>query len=309
MSPLGPALVALVVAATALAARRALVRARAVARLYDGPDAGPDGGGAPAPPAAFDPDAAGALARWLALAGFRRPAAPTTFVAATGGGALLGGLFAWALGASGLVAAGARGLEGIPGGLGLALTPVLAATGPVVALLLAAAPALVVRAARRARVREAERDLPLTLELLATLGEAGLGFDAALERLLAAQPADRPLALELRTYQREVLAGVPRAQALRRVARRLDVTPVTVLVSGLVQAEQVGASLAEALRRQADDLRNRRRERALVLAEALPVKLVFPLVICFLPGLFVTTLGPAFHQLFQLIDARVRQAR
>jgi len=74
----------------------------------------------------------------------------------------------------------------------------------------------------------------------------------------------------------------------------------------LVQAEQVGSGISEVLRRQADDLRNRRRERALALANALPVKLLFPLVICFLPGLFVATLGPTFYQFFQFADAVIQ---
>jgi tight adherence protein C len=67
----------------------------------------------------------------------------------------------------------------------------------------------------------------------------------------------------------------------------------------LVQAEQLGKGIARCLRQQADDLRSRRRERALAFANALPVKRLFPLVICFLPGLFVWTLGPAFVQLFK----------
>jgi tight adherence protein C len=102
---------------------------------------------------------------------------------------------------------------------------------------------------------------------------------------------------------------VQRVRALRGLARRLEVTPVSILVSALVQADQAGASLTETLRRQADDLRGRRRERALVLAEGLPVKLVFPLVICFLPGLFVVTLGPAFQQFFQIVDRAAARGR
>jgi tight adherence protein C len=78
---------------------------------------------------------------------------------------------------------------------------------------------------------------------------------------------------------------------------------MSIFVSALVQAEQVGAGFSNVLRTQADDLRNRRREDANMLAQALPVKLIFPLVICFLPGIFVTTLGPIFMQFIRLADS------
>jgi pilus assembly protein TadC len=163
-------------------------------------------------------------------------------------------------------------------------------------------PALMVRSARRKRVNRIEQDLPITLELLATLGEAGIGFDAALERILAAQEAGRPLAEEFRLFQMEVLAGRPRVASLRGLARRIDVSSFTIFMSAMVQASQVGAGVADVLRRQVEDLRSRRRERALTMAAAMPVKLLFPLIICFLPGIFVAALGPAFYQVFQMID-------
>ena len=74
-------------------------------------------------------------------------------------------------------------------------------------------------------------------------------------------------------------------------------------MAALVQAEETGSGLADVLRPLADDLRLRRRERALARAEALPEKLVFPLVLGFLPGLLVWTLGPSFHQLFGIVDS------
>ena len=77
--------------------------------------------------------------------------------------------------------------------------------------------------------------------VLLILGEAGLGFDAALDRVLAAQPADRPFVRELRTFQQETLAGVPRWQAFRRIARRVDVPGVSIFVAALVQAEKIRA--------------------------------------------------------------------
>ena len=110
---------------------------------------------------------------------------------------------------------------------------------------------------------------------------------------------------EFRTYQSDLLAGRTRVESLRRLASRLEVSSVTILVSALVQAEQLGSGIAQALRRQADDLRDRRRERANAFAMALPIKRMFPLVICFLPGIFVWTLGPFFARLFQFADTFV----
>ena len=168
-----------------------------------------------------------------------------------------------------------------------------------VLLILVLLPWMLVRRSRRQRMEKVEQDLPISLELLATLSEAGLGFDAALARVLDSVMEDRPLAREFRTYQSDLLAGRTRVESLRRLARRLEVSSVTILVSALVQAEQLGSGIAQALRRQADDLRDRRRERANAFAMALPVKRMFPLVVCFMPGIFVWTVGPAMTQLFQ----------
>jgi tight adherence protein C len=84
------------------------------------------------------------------------------------------------------------------------------------------------------------------------------------------------------------------------------VLSLSVVVSAIVQAEQLGMGLAAVLRRQADDLRDRRRERANAFANSLPVKRLLPMVICFLPGLFVWTLGPFFVQIFRMADTFTR---
>jgi tight adherence protein C len=163
-----------------------------------------------------------------------------------------------------------------------------------------------VRRARRARVTAVEQDLPVTLELLSTLAEAGLGFDAAVARILSSQPSERPLASEFRTLQVELLSGRARIDCLRRVAKRLDIPSVTIFISALVQAEQIGAGVADVLRQQADDLRQRRRERAMELSMSLPVKRMFPMVICFLPGVLLFTLGPTFNEFFKYADTIIR---
>jgi pilus assembly protein TadC len=266
-------------------------------RLFD---AWSESSGAPAfgqaPPAGF-------LMRWLALAGYRRPGAAAGFVALSAVSLGLGLSASYLISISGLLRFAEQGLAGIPGGLADLLRPILYLAPWMIGAMLAGIPTLLVRRARRRRVNQVERDLPVTLELLATLAEAGLGFDASLERILDAQPAERPLVGEFRTFQLEVLAGRPRVECLRRVARRLDVTAVTILASALVQAEQIGSGVAEVLRSQADDLRQRRRERAIEFSMSLPVKLLFPLVICFLPGIMVFTLGPVLYEFLRFADS------
>jgi len=247
----------------------------------------------------------GWLARWLLLAGYRRPGAPSFFVLACAASLLAGAAVAQVLRVA-VLPQMIGVVVGIPGGVGEALAAILQA-GPIIAfIIIVCVPILVVRAARRNRVRAVEQNLPLVLELLATLAEAGLSFDAALARIVRSERAMGPLTSEFVTFQRDLLAGVTRLQALRQLAKRVDVTALTIFVSAIIQTEQVGASVAETLRHQANDLRDRRREQALMLAQALPVKLVFPLVACFLPGIFVSTLGPVIYQMIQVADSVMR---
>ena len=282
----------------AVGLRRALLRRQNRGRLYDAPVALPN---------PDDPDeGTGALAEWLSRAGYRGPGAVTTFLGGTALGLAAAVVLPFLLTAAGLSDRLLRGVAVIPGGVGDLFLPAVYLGPWLPAIAAACLPWLAVRRSRRVRVQQFEQDLPIYLELFATLSEAGLGFDAALDRILKAQPPGRPLAAEFRTFQTEVLAGRSRVRSLRRLARRVDVTTFTVFVSALVQAEQLGGGVAAVLRRQADDLRDHRRERFLAHAMTLPVKLVFPMVICFLPGLFVFTLGPVFFQFFQLADRLMR---
>ena len=241
------------------------------------------------------------LRRWLFLAGFRGQSAPVLFVIFTIGALALGIGSAYMINTLGIVDMMVIPLRSIPGGIGEAFTAVAYVSPWIVLSLLATLPLVIVRAARRQRVEKVDHDLPLLLELLATLTEGGLSFDAALDQILGSYNRPRPLAQEFQTYHRELQLGIPRLQALRRLAARLEVTSVTFLMSALIQSEQIGSSVAATLRRQADDLRNRRREHALLLAHALPVKMVFPLILCFLPGIFLSTLGPSLYQLVNLV--------
>ncbi len=247
------------------------------------------------------------LARWLARAGYRRPNAQTVFISATIGGVLAGlavsqvyrVIFFRPL----LIA-----ISNVPGSAGDMLALALQGGPWILFFITALAPALYVRTARRSRVLAIEQDLPLALELFAMMAEAGLGFDAALAKIVRAQGADRALVSEFVNFQHDMLAGMSRTQALRQLARRIDVPSLTSFTSALIQAEQIGASMAETLQHQAVDLRQRRKESALLRAQALPVKLVFPLVVCFLPGIFVSTLAPVLFQMVEVANGVLRSS-
>ena len=299
MNPLGFIIVVATLVLGYVTATSWSVRQRALRRLY----AEEDG---PRVAAVIESPGTGSrLARWLSLAGYRGPNAPALFVAATAAGAGVG----LAVGQTYRLTALEPLVELVasaPGSTAEVLAAILQG-GPWIVLLAGGlAPMMAVRTARRARVRAIEQDLPLALELFATMAEAGLGFDAALARIVRTRGSDRPLMSELVNFQLDMLAGVARTQALRQLARRIDIPSLTGFTSALIQAEQVGASIAETLQHQADDLRQRRREDALLQAQALPVKLVFPLVICFLPGIFVSTLAPVLYQLILVANSVLR---
>jgi len=245
----------------------------------------------------------GLLGRWLALAGYRPPRAGGVFLSLTGATTLLGLLLMFFISRSPLIDFAIGALGNIPGAVGEIFVPVVRFGPWILVMILGFAPCAVVRARRRRIVREVEQDLPLVLELLATLGECGMGFDAAIARIVDSQPANRPLVTELRNFQRETLTGRPRVESLRRLAKRLDVQSLTIFISAVVHSEQIGSGISDVLRRQADDVRDRRRDRAMNLAQSLPIKVLFPLVICFLPAIFVLTLGPVFVQFFQFAES------
>jgi tight adherence protein C len=248
----------------------------------------------------------GWLSGWLFLAGYRTQAAWWIFASAMVTCTFIGLGAATLFLISGLQELMERTVVLVPGGVGETFLPIVWVAPWIIAILLIALPLTIVRSARRRRIALIEQDLPLAMELMATLSEAGLSFDSALLRILKTRLAGRPLADELTMYQADLLAGRPRIQSLRRLSSRIRIGSISILVSALVQAEQMGIGIAKVLRTQADDIRARRREKAIAFANSLPVKRLFPLVICFLPGLFVWTLGPAFVQLFKLTETFTR---
>jgi len=141
------------------------------------------------------------------------------------------------------------------------------------------------------RRKQMEKSLPDIIDLLVISVEAGLGFEAAMGRVVLAVPGE--LAREFSRTLQETRVGVSRHKALRSLAERTDVDDLNAFILALIQADQFGVSIARMLRVQADEMRVRRRQRAQEKAFAAPVKLVFPLVLCIFPSMFVVLLGPA----------------
>jgi tight adherence protein C len=121
--------------------------------------------------------------------------------------------------------------------------------------------------------------------------EAGLGFDAAMNRV--ASTNDGPLAEELQRTIADLRAGMPRQQALRALADRTQTEEVRHLVMALIQAQRNGVPLAELLRAQAKEMRIKKKQRTEEKAAKLGVKILFPVVVCFMPVFFVILVGPA----------------
>lgn len=133
--------------------------------------------------------------------------------------------------------------------------------------------------------------LPDALDLLTISVEAGLGFDAALAKVV--EKMEGPLVDEFRQALAEVRMGRTRREALRDVATRAEARPVSNFIGAIVQAEQLGVPIAKVLQIQSQQLRIERRQRAEEAAAKAPVKMLFPMVGCIFPTIFVVILGPA----------------
>jgi tight adherence protein C len=133
--------------------------------------------------------------------------------------------------------------------------------------------------------------IPDTLDLLTISVRAGLGFDAALGRVV--EKTKGPLSDEFRRALAEIRLGSARRDALRGIVARTAVPALSNFIGAIIQAEQLGVSISKVLQVQSEQLRIERRQRAEEMAAKAPIKMLFPLVGCIFPSLFIVILGPA----------------
>ena len=148
----------------------------------------------------------------------------------------------------------------------------------------------------RTRRLNITKALPYALDLLTLCVESGMDFTAGLARIIQ-KLGNQPLSFELAEMLRQIRMGRSRADALRDLANRVEVSEMTSVVSSLIQADELGASLGPVLRIQSEQLRVRRSQRAEKLASEAPVKMLFPLVCFIFPTIFIMIAGTIFLKL------------
>jgi tight adherence protein C len=183
-------------------------------------------------------------------------------------------------------------------GVAFGLLLVASRPGALTALTLLVAPLLgwfapdAILAGRADRRQQAIRlALADTLDQVTISVEAGLAFESALAR--TGRSSKGPLAEELLRTLQDVQAGMSRGEALKRLVERVEVDELHHFVLAIIQAESYGIPIAQVLRVQSGELRVKRRQLAEERAQKLPVKILFPLVLCILPTIFIVLLGPA----------------
>jgi tight adherence protein C len=168
-------------------------------------------------------------------------------------------------------------------------------------------PGMVLARMAKRRAHRIRLSLADALDLLVVSVEAGLGLDQALTRVGTELAFAYPeLSDELRLINLELRAGKPRSEALRNLADRTGVDDLSSLVTMLIQTDKFGTSVAQSLRVYSESLRTKRRQRAEEAAAKTGVKMVFPLVVCIFPAIWIVTIGPAAIRfitvLFPLIE-------
>jgi tight adherence protein C len=262
--------------ATAVETRDNLVRGIAL------PEAGPGSGGS-------GPGLLGRLVGWLTP---RSSVARLNRLAGTAGRPA-----AWPVprlvAAKGVLAAVAAGLGLlVVSGAPSVLTVLVAAVVTAVAFFL---PELMLYSRGMERQDAIGLELADTLDQMTIAVEAGLGFESAMAR--AGANGKGPLAEELVRTLQDIAVGQPRREAYLALAERTGVKDLARFIRAVVQADQYGVSIADVLRTQAQEMRLKRRQRAEEKAMQIPVKVIFPLILCILPTLFIVLLGPAVIQI------------
>lgn len=193
-----------------------------------------------------------------------------------------------------IVLPGGFGFYGFVIGAGTGGWIVLALVGLIIAVML---PGFYLSLKAKGRSKLALRELPDVLDLLTVSLEAGLGFDAALSKLISKK--EGVLAGEFKRCLEEIRLGRTRREALTGVKERLAFDELRVLISSILQAEKLGIGMMQVLRVQSQEVREQRKQRAEEQAMKAPIKMLFPLVLFIFPSLFIVLLGPAAIQVIE----------
>jgi tight adherence protein C len=154
----------------------------------------------------------------------------------------------------------------------------------------------------RKRQAAITKQLPEVLDLLSISVQAGLSFDGAVRKIVDRMTG--PVIDEFKRMQQDVRMGAPRARALQAISARCDVEDMYLFITSVVQAERLGTSMGRTLINQADNMRERRRQRAKAAALKAPIKMLFPLVLFIFPALFVVILVPPVFSIVQNFGLR-----
>lgn len=157
------------------------------------------------------------------------------------------------------------------------------------------APDMFLKNSEKRRKEKMIKSLPDVLDLISVSVEAGLSFDAALQKVV--EKTSGPLTQEFEKTLQEINMGKPRREALRDMADRINVNDITIFLSAVIQADQLGVSISNVLSIQSKQVRENRRIRAEEAAQKAPIKILIPLVVFIFPTLLVVLLGPAVLQI------------
>jgi tight adherence protein C len=163
-------------------------------------------------------------------------------------------------------------------------------------------PSIMVGRRVKKRQKEMQKALPDALDMLVVSVEAGLGLNQAMVRVSEEIYRISPvLSEQLALVNLEIRAGTSRPEALRNLAERTGLQDISSLVGMLIQTDRFGTSVAQALRVHSETMRTKRRQRAEEAAAKTTIKMIFPLVFCIFPALFVVILGPALIQIYKAL--------
>ena len=221
------------------------------------------------------------IAKKIVAAGVSQRISVSTFLAIKGGTTLSGCALGLLLGATGSFASA------------VIFVPIFGTAGFL-------GPDLVLTIKIRSRRERIRGDLPDALDLLAVSVEAGLGFDGAVTKLT--EHMEGPLVDEFALMLNEVRVGETRSTALRKMAERIDAMELSNFVRAVIQADQLGISLARILRVQAADTRLRRQAAAEEKAMKAPIKMLIPTVFFIFPSMFIVILGPAMLNILSVFN-------